>query len=194
MAWNTDYFWPLDGKVVVPIDGDLFGAPRDQGVHNGHDIIGEKVGTGQPFYAIHAGTVTVSTDNMPGWSQYVGSMIIIEDDGMQWEYQEFMAGSMMVKVGDTVKGGQPIGKMGRSGGAGSGEHLHLSMAKNFFGQSAFALSGWYDAGLYIGIPNTVGVFNRPANIGAPNSGGASNETKKSPDIIMLNIYNERKPL
>jgi hypothetical protein len=196
MAWNTDYYWPFEGKINVPIPGDLFGADRGNGrKHAGHDLIGDKPGTGQTFYAVHGGTVVLATDNLAGWSDQVGSMIIIEDDGMQWEYQEFMSGSIKVKKGDTVKGGQAIGQMGRSGTAGTGEHLHLSMAKDFFSQSPWSLDGWYDVGLYLGIPNKVGIYNRPSTTGKVDNslaGPQSSSSTSKTSTIMINIYNERK--
>ncbi|EMJ98070.1 M23 family metallopeptidase [Leptospira alstonii] len=85
--------------------------------HGGVDFKG---GVGTPIYAINDGTVILSRP-----MYYEGNFTII-DHGLE-VYSLYMHQSELgVKVGDKVKKGDPIGKVG-STGMSTGPHLHLGL-------------------------------------------------------------------
>lgn len=162
------YYWPFNGnnKIIMTSPYGYRDASIGSGAfHQGIDIV-DSGGSGTPIYAIHNGTVTVSSDAVPGWES-AGSMILIKNDTDKKivTYEEFRPGSMLVKVGDTVKGGQQIATNGISGNA-TGEHLHLGINEKGF--APLNPSNWEDPSPYIGIKNQTGTYERPDNIG--NSG------------------------
>lgn len=85
---------------------------------------------GQPVLAIAPGTVvcveTNSLDNFPvgGNHQPGNGVTILHGDREYAAYQHLARASVMVKPGDTVQVGTPIGLLGNSGSS-SGPHLHL---------------------------------------------------------------------
>ncbi|MDV6237708.1 M23 family metallopeptidase [Leptospira ellisii] len=85
--------------------------------HGGVDFKG---GTGTQIYAINDGTVVLSRP-----MYYEGNFTVI-DHGLEM-YSLYMHQSELgVKVGDKVKRGDPIGKIG-STGMSTGPHLHLGL-------------------------------------------------------------------
>ncbi len=88
--------------------------------HNGIDI---PAGYGTNIYAANAGKVTKATDH---WSY--GNYIMIDHGG---GYATLYAhcSKLLVSVGDTVKKGQIIAKVG-STGQSTGNHLHFSLYQN----------------------------------------------------------------
>ncbi|TGM08376.1 M23 family metallopeptidase [Leptospira barantonii] len=85
--------------------------------HGGVDFKG---GVGTPIYAINDGTVILSRA-----MYYEGNFTVI-DHGLE-VYSLYMHQSELnVKVGDKVKKGDPIGKVG-STGMSTGPHLHLGL-------------------------------------------------------------------
>lgn len=97
----------------------------------GHPGIDISVPVGTPLVAAMDGKVTIAGNNDPnGYGNYVE---ITTSDGMQIRYGHLSA--IDVKVGDTVKAGQLIGKSGgEAGAAGSGNstgpHLHFEVDIN----------------------------------------------------------------
>lgn len=165
---KAGYYWPFNGnnKIILTSPYGYRDASIGSGAfHQGIDIV-DSGGSGTPIYAIHNGTVTVSSDSVPGWES-AGSMILIKNDtdNKIVTYEEFHPGSMMVNVGDTVKGGQQIAINGVSGNA-TGEHLHLGINEKGF--APLNPSNWEDPSGYIGINNQEGTYSRPDQIG--NSG------------------------
>lgn len=162
------YYWPFNGnnKIIVTSPYGYRDASIGSGAfHQGIDIV-DAGGSATPIYAIHSGTVTISSDAVPGWES-AGSMILIKNDtdGKIITYEEFKPGSMLVKVGDKVKGGQHIATNGISGNA-TGEHLHLGI--NTKGLAPLNPSNWENPAPFFGIKNATGTYTRPDNIG--NSG------------------------
>lgn len=112
-------------------------------------------------------------------------MIIIKGtDGKMVTYEEFKAGSMKVKVGDTVKAGQAIAIMGISGNS-TGEHLHLGI--NDKGLAPLNPDNWDDPTPYLDLPNKTGVFTRPKDIPLPKNatggGGTPNSKTKKEKVF-----------
>jgi len=110
--------------VRKPIDGELdlrsgFGVRIDPflgrpAMHTGLDLHGE---TGDAVHATADGTVTAA-----GWSGGYGRMVDIDHgNGLSTRYGHLS--SIDVRVGQSVKTGQIIGKVG-SPGRSTGPHLH----------------------------------------------------------------------
>lgn len=177
---TAGYSWPFDTDSITITSPYGY---RDASIgsgsfHQGIDILPTGK-SGATIYAIHDGTVTISSDvAAPGWEE-AGSMIIIKGtDEKMVTYEEFKAGSMKVKVGDNVKAGQAIAIMGISGNS-TGEHLHLGI--NDKGLAPLNPANWNDPAPYLGIPNKTGVFTRPKDIPLPKdaTGGGDSSNNKA---------------
>jgi murein DD-endopeptidase MepM/ murein hydrolase activator NlpD len=108
---TSGYGWRED--PVKPV-------PGEKRFHRGVDFIGK---TGDPIKAAMKGTV-LHIDN----DRNLGNFIILKhDDGYQTLYAHLSAFS--VKVGEAVKQGQEIGKIGNTGYS-TGPHLHLEAFRN----------------------------------------------------------------
>ena len=141
--------------------------PRGGRYHHGADVV---AGSGGNIYAMHSGTVKISSDSVPGW-EVSGAMICIQNDkddgfgGLYVQYEEFKSGSQKVKVGDKVKGGQAIAVSGISGNS-TGEHLHYSTNKK--GKLVPARPGNWETALdCIKLPNKAGKYKLPSGIKKP---------------------------
>lgn len=95
--------------------------PNKKRPHLGIDITGPK---GTPIYAAHDGTIIYTGHEFRGY----GKMILIEgENGWASLYAHF--NKITVEEGQTVKKGDMIGQMGRTGRA-TGVHLHFELRKN----------------------------------------------------------------
>jgi len=107
---------PLEGEIDLAsgygVRQDPFsGAPA---MHTGVDIHGE---TGEPVRASADGTVTAA-----GWSGGYGQSVDVDHgNGLSTRYAHLS--TIDVRVGQTVKSGQIVGKVG-STGRSTGAHLH----------------------------------------------------------------------
>jgi murein DD-endopeptidase MepM/ murein hydrolase activator NlpD len=105
---------------VLPLETYTYSSPfgvRFGKLHAGIDLAGPD---GTPYKAIHAGTVTTA-----GYYGGYGYMITVKNpDGTETIYAH--SRRLLVKKGDQVKAGQPIGELGNSG-ASYGTHLHLEI-------------------------------------------------------------------
>ncbi|MBN1624583.1 MAG: M23 family metallopeptidase [Clostridia bacterium] len=118
----------LDGTFILPLDGE-FGTSYAQTRyingenpyrHSGLDIDGD---TGDPIVACNDGVVVMAAELVR-----TGNTIII-DHGM-WLFSSYLHMSAFdVEVGDFVKKGDLIGKVG-STGFSTGPHLHWSVTLN----------------------------------------------------------------
>ena len=87
-------------------------------MHNGTDIAG--MGCGAPIYAARQGTVTYAGPNGT-----LGNYVqIAHDDGSSTGYGHIMSGGIGVRIGQAVDPGQPIARVGSTGGS-TGCHLHF---------------------------------------------------------------------
>jgi murein DD-endopeptidase MepM/ murein hydrolase activator NlpD len=107
---------PVDGEIDL---SSTFGVRMDPflhiaAMHTGLDFRGD---TGDPIHATAAGTVVSA-----GWSGGYGRMVEIDHgNGLSTRYGHLS--QIDVKVGDDVRIGQVIGRMG-STGRSTGPHLH----------------------------------------------------------------------
>lgn len=109
------FIWPVKGEIASP-----FGI-RDKIRHDGIDI---SAPAGTPIVAADDGEVMHSSNAIRGY----GNMIIIKhQDGFYTIYAHNEEN--LVKVGDRVKKGDTIARVGNTGNA-SGYHLHFEIRKD----------------------------------------------------------------
>lgn len=118
-GWRQDFIWPVKARV-----SGLFGAQRvyrgqPGSYHSGMDIAG---GHGTVYVAPADGVVTLAAVDP---FTLEGKLLMI-DHGMGLNSAFLHSSDLLVKAGDVVKQGQPIGRIGASGRA-SGPHLHWGM-------------------------------------------------------------------
>jgi len=121
--WDYPFVNPVPG-APAPGEGGIFGADRDGGSrqHKGIDL---SAAEGTPILATYGGRVvkaghlndsagiTITIDHGGGWTS---DYMHITDRG----------DGVMVKEGDVVQSGQPIGLVGQTGNA-DGAHLHFQL-------------------------------------------------------------------
>ena len=108
---------------------------------------------GADLLAVADGTIEAVTDgvpeNVPGQTRAVpitldtrgGNLVILDiGDGRYATYAHLIPGSLTVRVGDRVKRGDILGKLGNSGNSG-GPHLHFHVSEIFDTQNASGLNG-----------------------------------------------------
>ena len=118
-GWRQRFVWPARGRV-----SGLFGSQRIyNGVpgayHSGTDVAGA---TGTPFVAPADGVVILVA---PSPFSLEGNLLMI-DHGMGLNSAFLHSSQVLVKVGEAVKQGQVIGRIGMTGRA-TGPHLHWSI-------------------------------------------------------------------
>lgn len=128
------------GVFARPVDPDVpitsgYG-PRWGGMHNGIDFGGP---LGAPIYSFADGVVAASQDQ--GVQGFGGWVIIdhnVEGKKISTVYGHQDPGGNLVKVGDRVKVGQQIARIGNSGQS-TGPHLHFELHEG----------GYFDGGHHV---------------------------------------------
>ncbi len=121
-GWRQTFIWPAKGRI-----SGMFGSQRvykgePGSYHSGVDIAG---GAGTYFVAPADGIVTLAADKP---FSLEGKLLMI-DHGMGLNSAFLHASQILVKEGQEVKRGEPIGRIGATGRA-TGPHLHWSMKWN----------------------------------------------------------------
>lgn len=121
-GWRQEFVRPVAGRI-----SGLFGAQRiyngtPGSYHSGMDIAAP---SGTIFVAPADGVVTLAAD-VPFTLE--GKLLMI-DHGMGLNSAFLHSSKLLVKTGDVVRQGQPIGTVGATGRA-SGPHLHWGMKWN----------------------------------------------------------------
>ncbi|MES2782805.1 MAG: M23 family metallopeptidase [Pseudomonadota bacterium] len=121
-GWRQTFIRPVRGRI-----SGLFGAQRiyngaPGSYHSGMDIAAS---TGTEFVAPADGVVTLAATDAFTLEGY----LLMIDHGMGLNSAFLHASELLVKVGDVVKQGQVIGRVGATGRA-SGPHLHWGMKWN----------------------------------------------------------------
>jgi len=91
-------------------------------LHTGIDMA---VPEGTPVYAAESGVVIVAQT----WSGYGNTIVINHGNGLWTLYGHLKPGGILVEKGQTVKRGEKIGLVGKTGTA-TGYHLHFEVRKN----------------------------------------------------------------
>ncbi|QTD56974.1 M23 family metallopeptidase [Parasphingorhabdus cellanae] len=121
-GWRQTFIWPAKGRI-----SGMFGSQRvykgtPGSYHSGVDIAG---GAGTYFVAPADGVVTLAASKP---FSLEGNLLMI-DHGMGLNSAFLHASKILVKEGQVVKRGEPIGRIGATGRA-TGPHLHWSMKWN----------------------------------------------------------------
>ncbi|HEU5062141.1 MAG TPA: peptidoglycan DD-metalloendopeptidase family protein [Solirubrobacterales bacterium] len=123
------YAFPILGTHDYGSSGSRFGAGRSGHTHQGQDVM---AACGTPLVAARGGRVQMST-----WDDAAGNYVVIDGKGTPYDFMyAHMAEPSPLKVGETVRTGQPIGIVGTTGSS-SACHLHFEM---------WAGPGWYEGG------------------------------------------------
>jgi murein DD-endopeptidase MepM/ murein hydrolase activator NlpD len=111
---SADLLWPVVGGAFMR----PFGEPRRHHAHAGVDIRGAR---GQDILAARDGIVAFCGGTKTGY----GTMVVLDHgDGVQTLYAH--AQEVLVQQGDSVRRGQPIALLGRTGNATT-EHCHFEL-------------------------------------------------------------------
>ncbi|GAB2554667.1 peptidoglycan DD-metalloendopeptidase family protein [Nocardia heshunensis] len=115
---GAGHTWPVDPSIFTV--SDVFGARG--GTHMGVDMAAPE---GTPIYAAMDGTVAAS-----GPASGFGDWIVLDHniDGQLWStvYGHMYENDLLVHVGDQVKAGQQISRVGTNGES-TGPHLHFEV-------------------------------------------------------------------
>ena len=119
-GWRQGFIWPVNGRI-----SGRFGAQRvyrgvPSAYHSGLDIATGASGT--PYVAPADGVVVLAADHP---FSLEGNLLII-DHGMGLSSAFLHSSTLLVHVGDHVRQGQMIGRIGMTGRA-TGPHLHWSI-------------------------------------------------------------------
>lgn len=119
VGWTQDFAWPAPGRI-----SGRFGAQRvyrgePEAYHSGLDIAG---GAGTVFVAPADGVVTLAATEP---FSLEGHLIII-DHGQGLNSAFLHASQVLVREGQAVRQGDPLGRIGATGRA-TGPHLHWSI-------------------------------------------------------------------
>jgi murein DD-endopeptidase MepM/ murein hydrolase activator NlpD len=123
------YAFPILGSHSYGSSGSVFGAARSGHTHQGQDVM---AACGVPLVAARGGRVQMST-----WDDAAGNYVVIDGKGTKFDFMyAHLAEPSPLKVGQSVRTGQPIGVVGTTGSS-SGCHLHFEM---------WGAPGWYEGG------------------------------------------------
>lgn len=112
---NSNFIWPSSGGYISSPFGQ-----RGRAFHSGIDYA---TSYGTPVVASLSGTVVTA-----GWSGSYGNLVVIDHGGgLQTRYAH--NSSIKVRVGQTVKQGQQIARVGSTGNS-SGNHVHFEVRVN----------------------------------------------------------------
>lgn len=119
-GWRQKFVWPVKGRI-----SGMFGSQRvyrgEPGAyHSGTDVT--TGGVGAVFVAPAEGTVILAAETP---FSLEGRLLMI-DHGMGLNSAFLHCSQLLVKEGDRVRQGQPIGRIGATGRA-TGPHLHWSI-------------------------------------------------------------------
>lgn len=109
---NFNFDWPIDSARLSR------GFKLAKKSHWGLDLANHK---GTPIFASERGRVIYTGREFKGY----GKLVVIEH-GNRWATLYAHLSKIIVKEGDSVNQGQPIGEMGRTGRA-TGNHLHFEL-------------------------------------------------------------------
>ena len=119
-GWRQGFVWPAKGRISGRFGSQRIYNGTPGAYHSGLDIATGASGT--PFVAPADGVVILAADSP---FTLEGNLLMI-DHGMGLNSAFLHCSQLLVKVGDRVRQGQVIGRIGMTGRA-TGPHLHWSI-------------------------------------------------------------------
>lgn len=119
-GWRQQFIWPVTGRISGRFGSQRIYRGQPGAYHSGMDIATGTSGT--PFVAPADGVVILAAQSP---FTLEGRLLMI-DHGMGLNSAFLHCSALLVKVGDVVRQGQPIGRIGMTGRA-TGPHLHWSI-------------------------------------------------------------------
>ena len=117
-GWRQDFIWPVTGRISGRFGSQRIYRGEPGSYHSGLDIAG---GAGTTYVAPADGIVTLAERDF----SLEGQLLII-DHGQGLNSAFLHSSELLVRDGQAVKQGQPLGRIGASGRA-TGPHLHWSI-------------------------------------------------------------------
>ncbi len=117
-GWRQDFIWPVTGRISGRFGSQRIYRGEPGSYHSGLDIAG---GAGTTYVAPADGIVTLAERDF----SLEGQLLII-DHGQGLNSAFLHSSELLVRNGQAVKQGQPLGRIGASGRA-TGPHLHWSI-------------------------------------------------------------------
>jgi hypothetical protein len=121
-GWRQGFIWPAQGRISGKFGAQRIYRGEPGAYHSGLDIAG---GAGTTYVAPADGVVVLAASSP---FTLEGNLLII-DHGHGLNSAFLHSSQLLVHEGDTVRQGQPIGRIGMTGRA-SGPHLHWSIKWN----------------------------------------------------------------
>lgn len=118
-GWRQDFAWPANGRISGRFGSQRIYQGKPGAYHSGLDIAGP---VGTPFAAPADGVVVLAA----AAPFTLEGLLLMVDHGMGLNSAFLHCSAIVVKEGDSVSRGQPIGRIGATGRA-TGPHLHWSM-------------------------------------------------------------------
>lgn len=124
---SDSFLWPVNGFYAIssPFGMRVNPVSGVYKLHAGIDIAGSGI-AGKPILAAADGTVSIAKFNDGGYGYYVLLTHGIGDDDKFYSTLYGHMTNYIVSVGQTVKKGQVIGYVGKTGGT-TGYHLHFEI-------------------------------------------------------------------
>ena len=120
-GWRQDFIWPVTGRISGRFGSQRIYRGEPGSYHSGLDIAG---GAGTTYVAPADGVVVLAERDF----SLEGQLLII-DHGQGLNSAFLHSSELLVRDGQAVKQGQPLGRIGASGRA-TGPHLHWSIKWN----------------------------------------------------------------
>jgi murein DD-endopeptidase MepM/ murein hydrolase activator NlpD len=118
-GWREAMIWPVQGRISGRFGSQRIYQGRPGSYHSGLDIAG---GQGTPYVSPADGVVILAAQSP---FTLEGNLLII-DHGMGLSSAFLHSSRLLVRLGDRVRQGQPIGEIGMTGRV-TGPHLHWAM-------------------------------------------------------------------
>ncbi len=119
-GWQQDFTRPAPGRLSGRFGSQRIYKGEPAAYHSGLDIAG---GAGTTYFAPADGVVILAAADKP--FSLEGHLLML-DHGMGLNSAFLHSSALLVKEGDTVRQGDPIGRIGATGRA-TGPHLHWSV-------------------------------------------------------------------
>ncbi len=118
-GWRQDFVWPATGRISGRFGSQRIYRGKPGSYHSGLDIAG---GAGTTYMAPADGVVVLAAEQP---FTLEGHLLIV-DHGQGLNSAFLHSSELLVREGDRVRQGQPLGKIGATGRA-TGPHLHWGL-------------------------------------------------------------------